>query len=162
MMSYGILQELQVVGTAFVCGAVITLVYDVLRIFRRVFSHGNFWIGAEDFFFWIWTSFWIFSVLYRENDGAFRLYTILAMVLGMIVYHGTVSELFVKILGNGLRKFVNVLVYPLKMLKIPIIFLGKKLKNRIQRIIMKRQNRKVSEDALGGIGYDEDETKKNF
>lgn len=162
MMSGGILQELQVVGTAFVCGAVITFVYDVFRIFRRVFSHGNFWIGAEDFFFWIGTSFWIFSVLYRENDGAFRLYTIFAMVLGMIVYHRTVSEAFVKIMGNILKKAVEGILYPIRLIKIPINFVGKKLKNRIQRIIMKKQNRKVNENALGGMGYDKDETEKKL
>lgn len=162
MMSQGILKELQVVGTAFFYGAVITLVYDMLRIFRRVFSHGNFWIGAEDLFFWLWTSFWIFSVLYKENDGAFRLYTILAMVLGMIVYHGTVSEPFVKIMGRGLRKLVNVIIYPVKMLIISIIFLEKKLKNRIQRIIMKRKNQKARENALGETAYDENEAKKKF
>ena len=105
MMSQVILKEIQTVGTALVCGAFITFVYDLLRIFRRVISHGNVWIGVEDFFFWIWTSLWIFSVLYRENDGSLRLYTILAMVLGMIVYHRVIGEPIVKFAGKILKKF---------------------------------------------------------
>ena len=105
MMSGVILRELQVVGTAFCSGALITFVYDLLRIFRRMIPHGNFWIGVEDFVFWIWTSFWIFSVLYRENDGSLRLYTILAMVLGMIVYHQVIGEPIVKFTGKILKKF---------------------------------------------------------
>ena len=105
MMSGEILRELQIVGIAFLSGALITFVYDLLRIFRRMISHGNFWIGIEDLSFWIWTSFWIFSVLYRENDGSLRLYTILSMVIGMIIYNRVVSGPFVKITGNLLKKF---------------------------------------------------------
>lgn len=105
MMSGVILRELQVVGIAVLSGALITFVYDLLRIFRRMISHGNFWIGVEDFLFWIWTSFWIFSVLYRENDGSLRLYTILSMVFGMIIYNRILSGPFVKITGNLLKKF---------------------------------------------------------
>lgn len=143
MMSQGILQEFQIVGEAFLYGAVITIVYDVLRIFRRVISHGNFWISAEDFVFWIWTSLWVLSVLYRKNDGSIRIYTILAMVLGMIVYHQTVSEFLVKGLSGILKKILNLLLYPLKKVKIYGVFWGNKLKNQIQRIIMrnKDQNR---------------------
>lgn len=140
MMSSGILQELQIVGEAFFYGAVITIVYDVLRIFRRVISHGNFWIGAEDFMFWIWTSLWVFSVLYRKNDGSFRMYTILAMLLGMLTYHQTISEHFVRFFSGILKKIMNLLLYPIKKLKIYSVFLGNKLKNQIQRIIMKCKN----------------------
>ena len=104
MMSGVILQELQAVGAAFVNGALITIVYDLLRIFRRIIPHGNLWIGIEDFFFWIWTTLWIFSVLYRENDGNLRLYTLCAMALGMIVYHKYVGEPLVKLVGKLLKK----------------------------------------------------------
>ncbi len=124
MMSGVILEELKTVGIAFFSGALITVVYDVLRIFRRAVSHNNFWIGVEDFFFWIWMAFWSFSVLYRENDGDLRFYTILAMVLGMFVYHRTISEPIVKVLGKILKKVLKISLYPMKMLKIYIIFFG--------------------------------------
>ena len=116
MMSAVIIEELRTIGIAFVSGAFITFIYDLLRIFRRVISHGNVWISMEDFLFWIWTSLWIFSVLYRTNDGSLRIYTIFAMVLGMIIYHKTVSESFVRITGGFLKKIVRFLVLPLKKL----------------------------------------------
>lgn len=140
MMSPGILEELRVVGTAVVCGAVITIVYDLLRIFRRVIPHGNGWIGFEDFIFWIWTAFWIFSVLYRENDGSFRMYTIASMVLGMIIYHKTISESLVKFMGYIFKKLFQIILFPLKKLKIYIIFSGKKLKKYFQGIIIRIKN----------------------
>ena len=116
MMSQVILEELRVVVVAFFSGAVITVVYDVIRIFRRLISHGNLLIGVEDFLFWIWTSLWTFSMLYRTNDGSLRIYTILAMVFGMIVYYNTVSEFFVKYMGKNLKKVLAMLSYPLKQL----------------------------------------------
>lgn len=140
MMSAGIRQEFQVAIYAFVCGSVITVVYDLIRILRRIWSHDHFWIGVEDLFFWIWTSLWIFSVLYRENDGSFRMYTILSMVLGMLLYHKVLSDPFVKITSRILKKLVNLLIYPLKMLKNYTFFWGNKLKNQIQRIIIKDKN----------------------
>ncbi|MBQ8857239.1 MAG: spore cortex biosynthesis protein YabQ [Lachnospiraceae bacterium] len=140
MMSQGILEELQVVGIAFVSGAVITIVYDLLRIFRRVIAHGNWWIGIEDFIFWIWTALWIFSVLYRENDGSFRMYTMGSMAVGMIIYHKTISEPLVEFFGKMLKKLLRIILFPIKRLKIYIIFLGKKLKNMIQGIIMKLEH----------------------
>lgn len=104
MMSQVILGELRVVAVAFVSGAFITIVYDVLRIFRRLISHGNFWIGVEDFIFWMWTAIWTFSVLYRENDGNLRMYTMIFMAAGMIVYHMTISEPLVGTFGKIIKK----------------------------------------------------------
>lgn len=149
MMSQVILGELRVAGTAVFCGAVITIVYDLLRIFRRVISHGNLWIGIEDFVFWIWTALWVFSVLYRENDGNLRMYTIFAMVLGMILYHKTVSEPLVELTGRLLKKLLMIFVYPVRLLKIPVIFFRKKLKKLTHGIIIR---------TLGGKSHDKDET----
>ena len=104
MMSWVILEELRSVCVAFFSGALITIVYDGIRIFRRLFSHGNFLIGVEDFLFWIWTSLWIFSVLYRENDGNLRMYTLVSMGLGMILYHKTLSAPLVGVFGKVIKK----------------------------------------------------------
>ena len=104
MISKSILAELKTAWVALFSGALITVVYDVLRIFRRIISHGNLWIGIEDFFFWIWTTFWIFSVLYRENDGNLRMYTLVSMGLGMILYHKTLSAPLVGVFGKVIKK----------------------------------------------------------
>ena len=141
-MSGVIVKELQTVGVAVCSGVLVTFVYDLLRIFRRGIDHGNLWIGIEDFFFWVWTTFWIFSVLYRENDGALRFYTMLSMMVGMIAYHKLVSERFVKIFGRIFKKILGILGYPMKKLKKFTIFLGNKLKMSWKQIIMKcNQNR---------------------
>lgn len=130
MMSGVIIRELQAVGAAFAGGAAVTFAYDLLRIFRRGIRHGNVWIAIEDAFFWIWAAFWIFSVLYRENDGSFRGYMLAAMAGGMIIYHQTVSTPFVEFMGKILKKLVCLVIFPLKKIK-------NKLKNEIQSFIIK-------------------------
>ena len=117
MISKSILAELKTAWVALFSGALITVVYDVLRIFRRIISHGNLWIGIEDFFFWIWTTFWIFSVLYRENDGNLRIYTILFMVLGMFLYHRIIGEPVVNITGKVLKKLKTGIIMRLRRRK---------------------------------------------
>ena len=117
MISESILAELKTAWVALLSGALITVVYDVLRIFRRIISHGNLWIGIEDFFFWIWTTFWIFSVLYRENDGNLRIYTILFMVLGMFLYHRIIGEPVVNITGKVLKKLKTGIIMRLRRRK---------------------------------------------
>ncbi len=142
MMSRVILGELRVVVTSFFCGALITVVYDVLRIFRRGIYHSNFWIGVEDLIFWIWTALWTFGVLYRENDGNLRLYTMLSMGAGMILYHMSISEPLVAFLGRVLRWIVVFFIKPFSLVKFYMIFWGKKLKKYLSGIIMKTKSRK--------------------
>ena len=113
-MSPDIIEELRTAFRAFLSGAWITVVYDLIRIFRRMISHGNFWIGVEDFFFWIWTSLWIFSVLYRENDGNLRMYTIVFMIFGMICYHWVIGEPVVKLVEKLLKKIKTGIIMKLR------------------------------------------------
>lgn len=39
---------------AFLLGIEITFLYDILRILRRVFTHGNGMVSLEDIAFWIY------------------------------------------------------------------------------------------------------------
>ena len=67
----------------------------------------------------------MFSVLYRENDGSLRMYTIFAMVMGMFFYHQTISEPLVRWISKLLRKILDILLYPLKKIKAGIIMMLK-------------------------------------
>ena len=63
-MSEQIVEESRFLLYCFLSGIVITMVYDVFRIFRRVFRHGNFWIALEDIFFWTGAGIFLFYMLY--------------------------------------------------------------------------------------------------
>ena len=72
------------------------LVYDLIRIFRRVAAHGVVWIAVEDMFFWVISAFVLFQFLYQEDDGKVRGFVILAMFLGMLLYGRLCSRGVVK------------------------------------------------------------------
>lgn len=65
-------QEAIFLGVAVLVGVMLFLLYDVLRIFRRIVPHGNLWIGAEDVIYWLVCTGTLFVMLYRENDGKGR------------------------------------------------------------------------------------------
>ena len=72
MVSENIFQELDFFAVSFALGILLVLIYDCLRIFRRLVRHGTMWISLEDLLYWIFTAFVIFAMLYQKNDGLIR------------------------------------------------------------------------------------------
>lgn len=62
------------------------LLYDGIRIFRKLFSHSVAAVALEDILYWLAWALLIFRMLYVENSGAIRGFAILAVVLGMLWY----------------------------------------------------------------------------
>ena len=52
-VSAAISEQAASLGVSILIGGALFLLYDIFRIFRRVVPHGNFWIGVEDFFYWL-------------------------------------------------------------------------------------------------------------
>ena len=92
----------------YLVGSLIVFAYDFLRIIRRLIVHNNFFVSLEDLIFWVITSVFIFSMLYKENNGIIRGFSIAAMLIGMLVYYYLFSDLFV----NGVSKFIKFIMGP--------------------------------------------------
>lgn len=86
-------------------GAGLMALYDLLRVFRLLVRHGWLWIGLEDLGYWIFSGFAVFYLLYRENDGALRMYVIGTVLLAMVVYDRLCSVFFRKVLKKIGRCF---------------------------------------------------------
>lgn len=84
---------------AFLMGIYITLVYDGLRILRRVISHRAWVVSLEDLIFWIFCAAQVFGLLYREGNGSLRWFAVLGAGAGMFLYRKTLSPLLVKYLS---------------------------------------------------------------
>ncbi|MBQ7841574.1 MAG: spore cortex biosynthesis protein YabQ [Lachnospiraceae bacterium] len=126
----------------------VTFVYDCLRICRRVIPHHTFWISLEDLFYWIFVSISIFYLLYRENNGAFRWFSILGAGIGMILFQKTVGRIFVRYCSAMLlwirkktealiRWFLRPLVWVREKASLQMIR-GKRKLTQILRILKKR------------------------
>ena len=94
-MSQRIWKELDFLLHTFLLGIMITVLYDTLRIIRRIIKHGNIWIALEDMGFWIVCSVSIFGLLMEENNGVLRWFAVIGSLLGMIVYKATISRFYV-------------------------------------------------------------------
>lgn len=78
--------------------------YDLLRISRLLFSAKSWLVSLEDFFYWIYVSLSVFSLLYRQNDGILRSYVIIAVLLGMLAYDRMISRNMLKVLQKMLER----------------------------------------------------------
>ncbi len=83
-------------GISILLGAVLFLLYDILRIFRRVIPHGAVWIGIEDFLYWLICTAAVFLMLYQENDGMVRGFAIGGVIAGTLLYYLLLSRYVIK------------------------------------------------------------------
>ena len=93
-MSGRIQYEVWLMALSLVTGAWLMLAYDTLRVFRLVIRHGSFWMGVEDFIYWLYAGLVTFILLYEQNDGVFRAYVVGGVFLGMILYDRFISRIF--------------------------------------------------------------------
>ena len=101
----------------FITGIVIGVLFDVFRISRKIFKTPDFLIYIEDVLFWILSGFMLLFTICTFTDGQIRLYMILMLILGAIIYFLTLSNMFIKINTNiveFIKKVINLLLYPFK------------------------------------------------
>lgn len=120
------------------------MLYDLLRIFRRVVPHGIWSVAVEDVIYWAVTALLVFQLLYRENDGAVRGYVLLAVAAGMLLYHQTLSNWLVEHISGILRFCTGILLKPIRIVyrkivqvwKVALHFYKKKLKKQLKEFII--------------------------
>ena len=89
--------------SAVVSGAIVRLIYQCIRCFRRIVSHTLAAIGAEDLIFWLGSAVYMFVQIYHTSDGSIRWYFILGVALGVIlmsVFLNKEEKLYKKIYGQ--------------------------------------------------------------
>ncbi len=109
-MSGRIQYEVWLMALSLVTGAWLMLAYDTLRVFRLVIRHGSFWMGVEDFIYWLYAGLVTFILLYEQNDGVFRAYVVGGVFLVLILYDRFISRIFFKCLkkiGKCLKIIFN-------------------------------------------------------
>ena len=108
-MNDAIMVELRFFGTSVLWGVILLILYDLLRIFRRVIIHNGFFVAFEDLIYWVVSGLLIFHMMYQQNNGIIRGFAILAMLIGMTLYHSVFSELFVNIISTLLNEIINLI-----------------------------------------------------
>ena len=90
-------------------GIVLMLVYDILRIFRRLVRHGTIALAMEDIIYWAACAIGVFAMLYWENGGQLRWFVLAGVALGMLLENAFVSPWIVKFFVKILRFILRIL-----------------------------------------------------
>lgn len=108
-MSPDIILEMDFLFHSFLLGILITVLYDILRILRRIVPHNVLAVSVEDFLYWVACSLFIFLELIRENNGTLRWFAVAGAMAGMLLYKITLGFLFVKYVSLLLQKILHLL-----------------------------------------------------
>lgn len=111
-------------------GLELGLVYDLFRIFRRVWKCGFFINTCMDLLFWGFTAFRTFYIMHSYSDGTLRWFAILGVMVILLVYMKWFSRYIVAI---GIFIFTNVRKFILNINN----FLTKVLKMAMMRVTIK-------------------------
>ena len=88
-------------------GVAIGILFDFFRILRRSIKTSNIITYIEDVLFWILTGILVLYNIWYFNNGEIRIYMFLGIVIGVLVYMSTLSNIFVKKIKIKKGNFVN-------------------------------------------------------
>lgn len=120
-MSVEIINESVFWCCCFLTGIAITIVYDLLRIARRVVRHPYLLVALEDVVFWIFVSGVLFLLLYHMNNGTVRWFAVFGLFVGMLFYKKIFGDFLVIFMSTILERILHLVVAvaspPLKLVK---------------------------------------------
>ena len=99
-------RELIIFGYFILGGVIGGIFFDLLRITRKNRKIGDIVVYLEDIIFWLLMGTGVIWLSYITDAGQIRIYMILALFLGMLVYFLTLSRLVYKVLDFICRYLV--------------------------------------------------------
>ena len=95
-------------------GVEIGILFDFFRILRRTIKTGNIVTYIQDILFWILTGILVLYNIWYFNNGEVRVYMFLGIIIGILIYMSTLSNIFVKLFTKILSIIIKVLEIPFK------------------------------------------------
>lgn len=108
----------------FTDGILIGVLFDLFRATRKCYKTPNILIYIEDTLFWILAGLLTLLVICTFTDGQIRLYMILVLILGAILYFITLSK-YILLINT---KLINTIKYIFKISTLPFIKIHQMLK----------------------------------
>lgn len=125
-MSESIIRDNYFLLYSLLLGISVTVLYDLLRIFRRVVKHGNALVSMEDLLYWIVVAISVFYMMHKENNGTMRWFAILGAAVGMLLYKKLLSRLIVDTAAKALCFLFKILGKVGRVISTPFRFLMEK------------------------------------
>ena len=93
-------------------GVVIGVLFDFFRILRRSIKTSNTITYMEDILFWILTGILILYSIWFFNNGEIRIFIFLGIIVGILLYIFTLSNIIVKIFSTIFSYIIRILIIP--------------------------------------------------
>lgn len=138
---------------AVLVGWVLGVVYDLLRLRRKIKSSNDFWINIEDIGFMVIAGVSLFLTAHFKNDGLLRWHGFIGEGLGFVCYKlimgdNIVSAAYIAI--RLIKKFIMIPIgFVVGILKRPAVFVCLKMR-RVYNYVLKTIKvwRKKAENRL--------------
>ena len=115
-----IAEQIQVFIIFVIVGIIISFLFDMFRILRKVYKFSNMLIYMQDILFWLLTGIIILQAIYKFNSGDIRIFLFLGIFVGVFIYISLFSIYVIKI-GSFILKLINTLIRKLiNVFKVPI------------------------------------------
>lgn len=125
-------------------GMVLGLEYDCIRVFRRVLRHKKVWtMSLEDIVYWIVAAFQVFGLIYEQGDGVVRVFLLVMMILGTVLYRYA----FGRYLVVYVSRILNFVLKPLKKVCLSVTIFIRKKKDATKSILNRRKAKRKSRRA---------------
>ena len=144
-MNKGITIELHFFMISILWGAIILLAYDLLRVLRRIINHNIWVITFEDLIFWVLSSLFIFIMIYENNSGTIRGFSVMGMGIGMVLYHYIFSERIVWLISQIILILLRPFSFLINLIRKMLGIVLKKIKRCLCKlhIQLKKQMKSV-------------------
>ena len=91
-----VLSQVQILSICILSGAIIGIYFDIFRILRKTFKTSDIITYLEDILFWLFTGIFILFILFKYNNGEIRVYNLIGLIIGVILYMLAFSSFFIK------------------------------------------------------------------
>lgn len=116
-------------------GILIGITFDVFRILRRSFNTSNFVTYVEDTLFWVISSIIVMYSLFVFNNGQFRAYIFVGILLGIAIYMLFFSKIIIRISVKIIEAIKRIAMFLFKIISYPI-----KIVYKLFKVILIRAN----------------------
>lgn len=139
-------------------GIIISVIFDIFRISRKIFKTPDIITCIEDTLFWITAGLFTVYSIFAFNNGELRLYIFIGIFVGSILYMIFVSKYFIEInifiisiIKKIISKIIDFLFIPIKFVFFtikkflfkPISFICINLRNFMTKMLKKINNIKI-------------------
>lgn len=121
-------------------GVIIGILFDLFRVLRKSIRTADIVTYLEDILFWILSGILILYNIWYFNDGEIRLFMFLGIIMGIMIYMLTLSNLFIKIFQTILSTLIKILSIPFKAIIATFRKIYQIIKSIIKKIVKNSKN----------------------